>query len=155
MTGTEVKVNDKRKFGGNLWSAERKILARAFELKAAQELQSLLREKIAVLPETSSDQIKPFQIDAHDLFRAVATAETSLADLKVALRRYTGATGYQMAIGLDESVRYRLDGSVDALVSEDNREHARTIVKGRFSKMRQSQTGAKDNPIREPANSGT
>lgn len=101
-------MGDKRKFGGNLWSAERKILARAFELKAAQELQSLLREKIAVLPETSSDQIKPFQIGAHDLFRAMASSETSLADLKLALRRYTGATGYQMAIGLDESVRYRL-----------------------------------------------
>ena len=142
-------MNDKRKFGGNLWSAERKILARAFELKAAQELQSLLIEKIAILPETSSDQIKPFQIGAHDLFRAMASSETSLADLKVALRRYTGATGYQMAIGLDESVRYRLDGSVDAPVSDDNREHARTIVKRRFAKMRQSHVGAKDTQVHE------
>ena len=150
-----MKVSDKRKFSSNLWSAERKILARAFELKAAQELQSLLREKIAVLPETSSDQIKPFQIGAHDLFRVSALATTSLADLKVALRRYTSATGYQMAIGLDESVRYRLDGSVDAPVSEDNREHARTIVKRRFAKMRQSQAGAKDTPVRERTNSGT
>lgn len=148
-------MNDKRKFGGNLWSAERKILARAFELKAAQELQSLLREKVAVLPETSSDQIKPFLIGAHDLFRALASSETSLADLKVALRRYTGATGYQMAIGLDESVRYRLDGSVDAPVSENNREHARAIVRRRFAKMRQSQAGAKDTPVWERTKSGT
>ncbi|MDP2699891.1 ProQ/FINO family protein [Thalassospira sp.] len=125
-------------------------------MNAAKELQALLRDKIAILPVTSNDRIKPFQIGAHDLFCDLAKPEVTLADLKLALRRYTAATGYLMALGRDDSSRYRLDGSVDAPVSDDNREHARQIVKRRFAKMQQKRVApARDAPpvapVDEPA----
>lgn len=144
LVGKEVRVIRKSKPAGSMWAAGRKITARTFELNAARELQALLGEKIALLPEAPSDEIKPFQIGMHDLIVAAALPDTSLADLKAALRRYTSATGYLMALGLDGSVRYRLDGSVDALVSDDNRDHARKLVKRRFAKMQKKQAAPGD-----------
>lgn len=145
-----------KKSQGSIWSADRKITARAFELRAAQELQSLLREEVPILPATLSDEIKPFQVGVRALFDDLAKAGTTHAALKLALQRYTGATGYQMALGLDGSHRYRLDGSVDDPVSDDNREHARKIALGRFEKMRRKKANPESDdrsvsPSSEPA----
>ncbi|RCK33931.1 hypothetical protein TH9_05805 [Thalassospira xiamenensis] len=141
----EVKVTNHKKSQGSIWSADRKITARAFELRAAQELQSLLREEVSILPATLSDQIRPFQIGVRALFDELAKVGTTPIELKLALQRYTGATGYQMALGLDGSHRYRLDGSVDDPVSDDNREHARKIALGRFEKMRRKKANPEPN----------
>ncbi|KZB55949.1 hypothetical protein TH44_12270 [Thalassospira xiamenensis] len=151
----EVKVTNHKMSQASIWSADRKITARAFELRAAQELQSLLREEISILPATLSDQIKPFQIGVRVLFDELAKASTTPIELKLALQRYTGATGYQMALGLDGSHRYRLDGSVYDLVSDDNREHARKIALGRLEKMRRKKAnpepdGRSASPAPEP-----
>ena len=151
----EVKVTKHKKSQGSIWSADRKIIARAFELRAAQELQSLLREEIAILPANLSDQIKPFQLGVRAILGDLMKAGTTPDELKHALQRYTGATGYQMALGLDDSHRYRLDGSVDDPVSENNREHARKIALGRFKKMRRKNAnpqldGRLSSPVSKP-----
>ena len=144
-----------KKSQGSIWSADRKITARAFELKAAQALQTLLRAEIAILPTSPSDQIKPFQIGVRAILWGLVKAGTTPDELKNALQRYAGATGYQMALGLDGSHRYRLDGAVDDPVSYNNREHARKIAQGRFKKMRRKNVnpqpdGRLASPVSEP-----
>lgn len=136
----------RRKTG--VWSSSRKVLAKPYELRVAQELQSMLTEELAVLPRQPSDVIKPFRIGINDALMALRKPDITPSALGIAIQKYTRSTGYLLALSIDDSLRYNLDGSDAGTVSDKDRLAARDAFHQSLAKRERRKAERKNEPRR-------
>lgn len=100
------------------------------QTKPAQPNQMLetLAERYAVFKEC-----KPLAVGIHKAILA-EQPDISLAQLKVALKRYTQSTRYLKAVAVGTD-RYDLSGAVSGAVTDEQKALANETLKDRFRKM--------------------
>jgi len=94
------------------------LKANSYTLGLTQKIQDMLIRKIAILPMTEQETIKPFKIKLYDEIITLKKDNITVKDLRRAINAYCASLGYLKSLSLLNARRHDIDGIPESDVSE-------------------------------------